>query len=200
MTSSAKRRIVRSTSARGSIAPWSNQQMICERLSSSRAACEAVDDLGGVAEDGLIAAEPLVRQIGDRLLDAAQARQVVAVGLGQGGEDGVHVLVVLEHPAAHGVARGGAVGPTCTGNISAIWSALPRVARGAQVLAVDPHALAELGQRGGRRPRVDGQAQVADVREALRRVDADADGRMRLLQRARDHLEVLDLVERAVDS
>ena len=33
---------------------------------------EAVDDLGDIAEDRLVAAEPLVRQIGDRLLDAAR--------------------------------------------------------------------------------------------------------------------------------
>ena len=39
MTSSVKRRIARSTSARGSIEPWSNQQMICESPNSSRAAC-----------------------------------------------------------------------------------------------------------------------------------------------------------------
>jgi hypothetical protein len=38
MICSANRRIARSTSSRGSIEPWSNQQMICERSNSSRAA------------------------------------------------------------------------------------------------------------------------------------------------------------------
>ena len=109
--------------------------MTCERLSSSRVA-EAVDDLRE-SQDRLVAAEPLVRQVGDRLLHRAEARQALAVGLGQVREDGVHVLVVLQHPAAHGVRAAAALAPTCTGNIRAIWSGCHAWPAAPQVLAVD---------------------------------------------------------------
>src|SRR5438445_800487 len=65
------------------------------------------------------------------------------------------------------------------------------------MLAIERHVLAKLGQGRGRGTRVDGESEVADVDEAFRRVDGDADGRMRLLHGPRHHREVLHLVELA---
>src|SRR5438128_2557329 len=65
------------------------------------------------------------------------------------------------------------------------------------MLAIEGHVLAKLGQGRGRGTRVDGESEVADVGEAFRRVDGDADGRMRLLHGPRHHREVLHLVELA---
>ncbi len=74
----------------------------------------------------------------------------------------------------------------------------PRVPGRGELLPVRGHALAQQRQRGGRRARVDGHAQLRDVGEALRRVHGHPDGRVRALERLRHHREVLDLVERPV--
>ena len=67
---------------------------------------------------------------------------------------------------------------------------------GGEPLAIERHVLAELRQRRGGRPRVDRPALVADVREALRAVDGDADRRVRRLRRSRHHRDLFDVPER----
>src|SRR5436189_6036757 len=63
--------------------------------------------------------------------------------------------------------------------------------------AIERRVLPELRQGRGRRPGIDAEPQIADVREALGGVDGDADRRVRTLHRARHHGDVLDLVEGA---
>ncbi len=76
--------------------------------------------------------------------------------------------------------------------------ALPRMPRRREVRAIERHVLTQLRQGRGRRPGIDRHPQIADVREALGRMDGDADRRVRPLERARHHRDVLDLVVGAV--
>src|SRR5262245_62428975 len=63
--------------------------------------------------------------------------------------------------------------------------------------SVERHVLPELRQGRGRGPGVDAEPEIADVREALGRVNGHADRRVRALYRPRHHGNVLDLVEGA---
>ncbi len=120
---------------------------------------------------------------------------MIAVGVGQAREDRLQVLVVLHHAGPHRVARRRRRGPDVHRLHQRHLLGPPRVPGRGELLAIGGHALAQQGQRGGRRARVDRQPQLRDVGEALRRVHRDPDGRVRALERLRHHREVLDLVE-----
>src|SRR5216683_7170261 len=69
------------------------------------------------------------------------------------------------------------------------------MAGGGEMIAIERHVLAKLGQGRGRGARIDGEAQVADVGEALCRMDGHADGWMSPLDWPGHHREILHLVE-----
>src|SRR5262245_18988581 len=158
---------------------------------------QAVDDFRGVTEHALITAELVVRQVGHGLSDHLEAQQVLPVGVGKRGEDRLEVLVVLEHAGPHRIPRRLAGRSHVHRQHQRHLIALPRVAGGGEMGTIERRVFAELRERCGRRPRIDGQPPISDVREALRRVDGDPDRRVGPLNRLGHHLDVFHLVERA---
>ena len=122
---------------------------------------------------------------------------MVAVGLRELREDGPKVLVVLVHAGPHGLSRSARRGPYVHGQHQRHLIALPRVASGSEMLAVERHVLAKLRQGRGGRAGVDRQPEIADVRETLRRVNGDADRGVGPLQRLGHHGDILHVMESA---
>ncbi len=67
---------------------------------------QAVDALMRVAEHALLLAKALEGQVGDHLLQFAQAREVVSIAFWQMGKDGDHIAVKLFNSGTHRLTRG----------------------------------------------------------------------------------------------